>query len=113
MQQHERHHAVRGVTMQAARHTAEIPLRVRQIFNGSIGAVDTGFEKNVYIDSARGHDPEQVEQQRPKVVKGIDRGPKSGVESLFYVPENAPSAALPGFDREEFQHKRITDKSIG
>ena len=80
--------------MDASQDAAEIPLVVRQVFDGGGGFGDAGLEEHIQVQPARDDDPEQEVRDRAEVVERIVRFAERVVEHGLDAQEQPLSRAL-------------------
>ncbi len=94
VQQHQHHHRIRGVAVNAAQDAAEVPLVLGQRLHRAVGAADTGVKERIQVQAAAGDDPEQEKGDRTQVVERIQAIAKGAVEEGFNQHEQSAQRAL-------------------
>ncbi len=98
--------------MQAAHHTAEVPLLIRQVFNGIKRAGDTGMKKYEQPDAADKHDPEEKYGQCAQVIQWIRCTIERTCHRLLQDSQKAPPQILDMLDHFRRRARRIWRTSL-
>jgi hypothetical protein len=81
MHAHHQDHAVGGIAMQAAHHTAQIPLVMGQPLDRLVGRGRAGIEEDVEVNPTDRDDPVIEEAERAQLIERVPTAAETGVQA--------------------------------